>query len=226
MESVLDLKSLMGLWSRRSIEWPNGNIDQETRVWWIQANPCFIDLRLPPLAPILAGSKEPQGFAGTLAENEGAWLWDHEIDLHPRPDQHDIASLGFEGGKHRMIQQKIDQGIDPSCTQVWDRIDDGDSTDGQVFIALLQTHIETGMLIALGDHFMYARSGTTVEISHGYRVGPFREWLVSESTDPSREKKRIFPGKFQHIDWDQRVLVEANSWQVIEPAAGKLNWVY
>jgi len=210
------------MWSRRSIEWPDGRIDQETRVWWIQADPCFIDLRLPPIPPNFSALQCPHGFAGTLGEKDGGWLWDREIDLQPPTGKRDIGTLRFEGGKHRMIEE----GMEDNYTEVWERIDDGSSTDGQAFVALLQTHEETGVLIALGDHFMFARNGREIEISHGYRVGPMHEWLVSESSQPSRERKRLFGDMPIHIDWQQRVLVEAKNWQIIEPAAGSLDWVH
>jgi hypothetical protein len=104
--------------------------------------------------------------------------------------------------------------VDEPYTEVWERIDDGSSTNGEAFVARLKGAGETGLLIAVGGHFLFAVGRSDfVEISHGERRGALMDWTVADSTIPWREGKRLFDGK-------------KPAWQIVEPIGGEPDWIY
>jgi hypothetical protein len=230
-------ESLVGVWSRRSIEWPDGRRDETTRVWWLQAQPHFGDIRIPADRPSFSGVRSlndcdddrrawlarQEGFAGTLAADDAAWLWNRSIDYQPPTGRRDIGRLIFTDEHNRTM---IEQGVDEPYTEIWVRIDDASSTRGQTFV--MRGNGEAGLLIAVGEHFLLAVDDrkTGVEISHGMRRGPISDWIVTESTLPWRERTRLFANVKPALQWNERKLVEARSWEIVEPSSGRLDWIY
>ncbi len=189
---VTDISQLTGVWTRRSIEFPDGTRDETTRVWWVQGLPDFADLRIPEGRPSFEGVKgledcdefqrkwlaTQQGFAGTLVRQEEAWRWIREIDYQPPTGKRDIGTLRFfdAGGK-----TMIEDGVDERYTEVWERItEDGPS---------LVRRAPGAMLVAAGGHFILT-VGTepgVLEISHGLCRGDSSQWRITDSTHPWRE---------------------------------------
>jgi hypothetical protein len=238
-----------GVWSRQSIRFPDGQEDNSTRVWWIQANPHFADLRIPISRPDFEGISSltecglnhrqwmgiQQGFSGALAAAEEAWQWHREIDFQPPTGKRDIGTLKLDGTDTKLM---IEQGVDEPNTETWQRVDDGSSTKGQALVLRRRNHRGHALVVALGKHFIMTidhRKTTSqceridplnVEISHGTRSGPISQWTVEHSTFPWREGRPLFGGHTAQINWRRRMLLEAEQWQIVEPAAGKLDWVY
>src|SRR5271170_6935380 len=93
----VDFQSLVGVWTRRSIRWPDGRQDTTTRVFWLQGQPDYADIRIPHPRPSFSGATsladctaaqkdwlaEQHGFAGTLQNRDGDWLWARELDYQP-----------------------------------------------------------------------------------------------------------------------------------------------
>jgi hypothetical protein len=249
MNPVLHLDSILGVWARRFIRWPDGRDDAATRVWWVQGKPHFADLRIPADRPTLQGvcslqkcddvqrawMSRQQGFAGILASTEENWLWTHEIDYRPRIGKRDIGRLAFNDLNATFLTE---EGIDEPYIELWERIDDAASTDGQALVLKLTSAGEQGILIAIGSHFIMAldrRRATNqsarveeldVEISHGLRNGPISQWTISESTFPWREGTVLFGESKVAVDWHRRILIESREWKIVEPTNGHLNWVF
>lgn len=244
----VDLPSLIGVWTRRAIKWPDGREDQTTRVIWLQGQSCFADIRIPVGRPIFAGVQSlldcdiPQqtwlgsqaGFAGVLEPHQDAWLWKRELDFRPPSGKRDIGRLIYQDASRRMM---IEEGVDEPYTEIWERIDDAASTAGGSFAMRYADKSGRGFFIAVGENFLLARDHRTLpaaglqlvncELSHGIRKGPLHEWTIANSTFPWREGQRAFAGAGLRLDWTARVLHEGSSriWTILEPASGSLEWL-
>ena len=245
---------LPGVWSRQSIRWPDGEEDTSTQVWWIQANPHYADLRIPIARPNFEGILTlsectpahrnwmalQHGFSGALAAAETAplkevWQWHHEIDFRSPTGKRDVGTLTLNDLDTNLM---VEQGVEEPYTEIWQRIDDGASTTGHALVLRRRNHRGHALLIAIGSHFVMTvdhRKTTSqceridplnIEISHGARSGPISQWIVQHSTFPWREGRPLFGGHTAQINWRRRMLIEAEQWQIIEPTAGKLDWVY
>jgi hypothetical protein len=237
-ERVENLDSLVGVWSRRSIRWPDGREDATTHVHWLQARPHYADIRIPANRPSFAGVRSlhdcdaekrtwltrQEGFAGTLAVANGVWLWNREIDCQPRTGKPDIGRLMFTDEHKRTM---IEEGVDEPYVEIWERIDDAASTGGQAFVARLRGDREAGLLVAVGEHFILAvdRQKAGIEISHGMRRDSISEWIVTESTFPWREGTSLFGDSKPVVCWKERQLIESRSWEILEPSTGQLDWI-
>ncbi len=221
---VENVNSLVGVWTRRSIRWLDGREDSLTRVFWVQGRGCYGDIRIPVGRPSFVGIgslvdcgavqrewlAKQEGFAGELVSADDGWIWRREIDYRPT-GKRDIGRLMFMDESRRMM---IEEGVDEPYTEIWERIDDGSSTNGEAFVARWKDTGGTGLLVAVGGHFLFAMSCSyCVEISHGVRSGALSEWTVADSTIPWREGKRLFDGK-------------KPAWRIVEPVGGKRDWIY
>jgi hypothetical protein len=249
VSNAVSLGSVSGIWSRQSVRWPDGQEDNSTRVWWIQANPHFADLRIPISRPNFEGVSTlsecsiahrdwmscQHGFSGALNQTSDGWHWMREIDYqHPTAKQ-DIGTLAFNEVNTSLTTER---GADEPYTEIWEKIDDASSTNGQALVLRRKNHRGHALLVAMGSHFIVAidhRKTTSqsqridplnVEISLGTRSGPISQWTISHSTFPWREGKQLFNGATSQINWRRRALIESEQWQIVEPVAGKLDWVY
>jgi hypothetical protein len=222
---VENVESLVGVWARRSIRWADGREDTSTRVFWVQGQICYGDIRIPAVRPSFAEVEsladcgvaqrewlaKQEGFAGELVAKDGAWIWKREIDYRLPTGKRDIGRLMFVDESRRMM---IEEGVDEPYVELWERIDDGSSTNGETFAARLKGAGEMGLLIAVGGHFLFAMGRSDyVEISHGERRGALADWTVADSTIPWREGTRLFDGK-------------KPVWQIVEPVGGEPDWIY
>jgi Protein HRI1 len=247
--AAIHFDKLPGVWNRRSIRWPDGTEDRSTRVWWLQARSDYVDIRLPANRPSFAGIQcladcsdmhrkwleRQQGFAGRLAQSNDAWLWNREIDYQPPTGKRDIGTLQFTDSESKFL---LENGVDEPYAEVWERVDDGASTNRESLVLRLQNNSagERGILAALGNHFLMAvdrRNAMAdqnidlldMEISYGLRSGPLAGWTVTDSTFPWREGRKIFDGSRVIVDWNRRIVSESKIWSIIEPAASRLDWV-
>jgi hypothetical protein len=206
MEQVNSLESLVGVWQRRSMRWPDGREDVTTRVWWVQALPHYADIRIPANRPSFegVGSRDQcdpprrnwissqEGFAGILTRQDDAWIWQREFDLLTVRGRRDIGRLRFTDSTHRLM---IEEGVDAPYVEVWERIDEASS--GAAY--RLDEGGHRGMLVVVGGHFLMAlqrSGGTPLELSHGRPAGAMDEWIVTDSTFPWREGRRLLEGVF------------------------------
>src|SRR5690606_23242381 len=109
-EGVPTIASLMGLWRRSLIIWPDGTRDTSTRVWWLQGPGFYGDLRQPRDAPAFDGTyrladmsplqlawmSRQEAFAGELRFNGTHFEWERMIDLQPTAAHADCGRLRFE----------------------------------------------------------------------------------------------------------------------------------
>jgi hypothetical protein len=196
---VESIESLAGVWIRRSISWPDGREDTTTRVWWLQGSPDYGDVRIPAPRPSFDGvaslqdcSREQvawlhqqQGFAGTLQQCQGAWLWKRELDIQPPGGTRDIGRLRFVDNANNVM---IEEGVDEPYEEVWERI-----ARGNAVVLRSDDKSNREFFIGVGGHFLYSRTpraGGLLEISHGLQTGAADQWKISESTLPWREGER------------------------------------
>ncbi|WP_157118351.1 hypothetical protein [Mycobacterium sherrisii] len=189
--SAPTVEDLGGVWSRRSIRWPNGRSDTTTRVTWIQGRQWFVDLRRPAVDP--AVSPSPGGecaprmdaFAGRLSQNDSdrtQFMWDHTIDWSPDP-RPDVGRLRWEG------DTLVEEGVLEPYREVWIRTERHEPEDSAT--ALL--HDDTGrvaLLLRSAGVFGYAvsrgpdgqagRGPTDCEVAIG--TIDDKGWWVSSST--------------------------------------------
>ncbi len=99
-----------GLWRRRLLRDAQGE-DRDTRVWWLQGDDYYVDLRQPPDRPDFAGVTafdqlsnqqlawlvRQQGFAGRLHIDGSRLHWQRSIDLQPPADLADIGTVHWDG---------------------------------------------------------------------------------------------------------------------------------
>ncbi|HEY1921696.1 MAG TPA: hypothetical protein VGG44_02935 [Tepidisphaeraceae bacterium] len=244
---VENVESLVGVWVRRSIVWPDGREDRTTRVWWLQGKRYFADIRIPAGRLCFAGVRSleqcelaqskwlgtQEGFAGELVAADGAWMWRREIDFRLPTGKRDIGRLEFVDADRRVM---IEDGVDEAYQEVWERIDDASSTNGEALVMGLRAKGELGLMVAVGEHFILAidrrkdegaaNDPLDMEISHGRRNGALAEWVVEDSTFPWREGMRLFDVGQILVDWEERKMRERRTWAIVEPGVGKLDWIY
>jgi hypothetical protein len=217
----IDLNSLIGVWQRRSIRWPDGREDTSTRVWWLQANPHFADIRIPANRPDFLGInswaecdpprqawlRRQEGFAGILTQQNDAWQWHREMDFQPTTGKRDIGRLRLSDSTGNLM---IEEGIDEPYLEIWQRIDDGDAFT-------LRHYTNRGLLIVVGQHFLMClqHDDALLELSHGMREGPMSSWTISDSTLPWREGDALFSELNSGIE----------NWTIISSPNIKPNWM-
>src|ERR1700683_40110 len=103
----VDFPSLSGVWRRRWIRRPDRREDSTTRVFWLQGEQCYADIRIGTPRPAFDGVSNltdcnaaqrqwlttQEGFAGTLHADGDAWRWDRELDYQPPTGNRDIGRL-------------------------------------------------------------------------------------------------------------------------------------
>ncbi len=240
MLSKMGQSSLTGVWTRRYIRWPDGREDTTTRVWWLQAARHYADLRIPAGRPSFLGIDSlnqcgniqrdwlarQEGFAGILEQESDAWVWKRWIDFQPPTGGRDIGKLKFLDESGRRM---LGEGVDQPYIEHWEKIGDGASSAGEAFVAHLPGE---GFFITVGGHFLIvidrrksSDSPLNMEISHGMSQGAMENWIVTDSTFPWRQGRPLFAAA-PRVDWNGRKLIELRGWEILEPATGRLDWMY
>ena len=119
-------------------------------------------------------------FAGTLTPHNGAWVWEHEMNIRPEEmGQKDSGFLRFTDDSGNMM---IENCVDGTYSEEWERIDDAAQTGG----CGLLFRSARGMMVVAGAHFIMVRNSEDplLEISHGAAAGAMNTWLITNSTLP------------------------------------------
>jgi hypothetical protein len=225
VEMMLQIESLQGLWRRSLILWPDGRRDTETDVAWLQGPSYYVDLRQPAGRPDFQGvaalrymtkaqaawAARQEGFAGQLRRDGAFFEWQRALDFQPASGQPDSGRLRLEGGI------LVEEGRYVPYVEHWHH-DAGARTP---CVALRLRDRATGcegVLVRVGDTFMYARgrmaalpSGVSLtdsiegaaslraaqdlmdcEISIG-GTGPVG-WIIKRSSLPFKEGLHLSPG--------------------------------
>lgn len=129
---------VQGAWTRQSMAIGGGEGFETQHVYWLQAGPCYADLRVP-FHPAAA----ERCFAGRSAwegDDQGRLRWTHRLDLE-RANPEDVGELAWEGG------QLIERGWfgTDRYEELWVRLDDGKGP----FLAAEGRH---GCLVQVGCH--------------------------------------------------------------------------
>jgi hypothetical protein len=158
--------SLLGLWQRSLIEWPDGRRDSTSRVYWLQGLSMCIDLRQPP-SPAPGGFADvrshtelsalqcawlaqQQGFAGVCSFDGHHYVWSRSIDFQPRATLPDAGSLHWDGAV------LVETGRDLPYVEHWHRTS---AATQPVAAAQLRDTDDgrAGALLRVGAVFMFAR---------------------------------------------------------------------
>jgi len=147
-----------GLWRRRLLRDADGE-DRDTRVWWLQGDGWYVDLRIPPDRPDFSGVSgfdqcndeqlawlaRQQGFAGKLLIDGKRLHWQRAIDLQPPAALADIGEVHWDG------ECLHEQGVlaDYAEEWLWQR---PDSPASQAWV----TADGRGLWLVVGEWFMQA----------------------------------------------------------------------
>ena len=241
----------VGLWRRERLSRPDGWRDVTTEVYWLQSRGLFVDLRIPQPRPDFrgyAGLEElppelaawlprQQGFAGLLTVDDGVCHWHRELDYQPLGEFEDIGRADFINDA-----LMLESGVLAEYTEVWRK-----SLLGGSGVLAMQAEKapggRTGIVVAVGDFFMYAvdraqalsaepaDTGWTVaeldcEIGFG-RVRAGMPWRIERCSLPFREGSSLLDGFDTRPEQDgfwtppgDSVLAKAGQrWQVVECSA-------
>ncbi len=159
------LASLNGCWRRNWICLSHGSQDAKTRVWWLQSDHFYADIRIPPDRPSFEGIDSlencspkhrqwlatQQGFAGRLSNLGTAFHWERHLDFQPPTKTRDVGQLRFIDDQCTIM---LEQGVEQPYQEEWERIDN--AADPLVLkLESTQPH-ERGLLIATGQHIVMA----------------------------------------------------------------------
>jgi hypothetical protein len=217
---MVRLSDIQGLWRRRLIGWPGGEMDTTTEVYWLQGPHLYTDLRIPegrPACtasclreldwPILKFLARLEGFFGHLDVEDSVGHWHRAFDYQPPTEHADRGRLTFEGAV------LSEHGIESPYLEHWVR----EAGSEDVFALSLKTEDRIGCFVAAGTAFMFAKSRSKplpagadltecvagaaslaeaqdlfdCEISFG-RVRD-SEWRIERSSLPFREGHELHP---------------------------------
>lgn len=236
-----------GLWRRLAIENPDGSGDISTQVFWLQAGSYFADIRIPADRPmvdegvmelsvdVLRALAQQQGFAGETVVGGDRCLWLRWLDFQPQALVPDEGGLVFNG---RML---VEYGVHAPYIEHWWYEEDA----GNHYAAFRLQGERSGMLLVAGAYFMRAIGRTQTlpqgltleylieqtaedkqqlaglldcEFSFGRCDGSPRSWLITHSTLPWLEGKKLFAAGAPH--WQGRQ-------ELVEPLAetGERVWL-
>lgn len=106
--------SVEGAWTRQSVSVDGGEPFETQRVYWLQAGPCYADLRVPfhPSAGIGC-------FGGRSGWDGECYRWSHRLDLAGF-DGDDVGSLTWDG--ERLIEWGVIGADRYAYEEVWVRL--------------------------------------------------------------------------------------------------------
>ena len=208
----------VGLWRRERLSRPDGWRDVTTEVYWLQTRSLFVDLRIPQPRPDFrgyAGLEElppelaawlprQQGFAGVLTVDDDVCHWHRELDYQPPGETEDIGRADFINE-----ELMLESGVLADYTEVWRKFVLG----GAGILAMRAEKTpggRSGILVAVGDYFMYALDRTCAlsaeyayadwtaaeldcEIGFG-RVRAGMPWRIERCSLPFREGGKLLDG--------------------------------
>lgn len=160
-------QSYVGVWRRRSIEYPDGAVDRTTAVYWLQTHALFADIRVPQPRPTFNGARSldamsvaqlhwlagQQGFAGVLESNGERCTWHRHIDFQPQ------SAAPDSGRMHWRDDLLIEEGIHTAYREEWEPLE----TDSRAVVALrlidevsngVVQRARRGVWVVVGNYFM------------------------------------------------------------------------
>jgi hypothetical protein len=155
--------SVQGAWTRESVTVAGSDAFETQLVYWLQAGPCYADIRVPfhPGAAFRC-------FAGRGGWRGDSFLWTHRLDLE-ESNPEDVGHLFWEQG--RLVERGWFGNL--AYEEVWRRIDD----EKGPFVA---AEGPNGCLVRVGDHAVTVidRRGSSSRESFGacYRVLTLDGW--------------------------------------------------
>ncbi len=153
-----------GVWRRELITAPGGYRDETTRVFWVQADSWYGDVRLKIDIPRKAGATsfadfsdaelvelaKAQGFAGQLTVTPEMCAWRRDLDFQPPGPIPDEGTWRIEG------DILIEGGIHADYEEIW-RLE----PQSQGLRAAFGLGDGQGLLVVAGDHFLMMRARKT-----------------------------------------------------------------
>ena len=226
-----------GLWRRRLLRDASGE-DRDTRVWWLQGDGWYVDLRIPPDRPDFTGVTgfeqlnaeqiawlaRQQGFAGRLVIDGNRLHWQRHIDLQPPTALADIGEVYWDG------ECLHERGVLADYAEEWVWQRPASSISG-----VWATPDRRGLRVAVGEWVMQAvdrRSplgqitrltdlavapgadpssllNCAIEFGHAGDAG--NNWNVLYSSLPWRAGRSAAELEGQHVDWEMGVALEART---------------
>ncbi|WP_300577145.1 hypothetical protein [Phenylobacterium sp.] len=153
-----------GVWRRELITAPGGYRDDTTRVFWVQADSWYGDIRLKIDIPRKAGATsfadfddaelvelaKAQGFAGQLTVTPEMCAWRRDLDVQPPGPIPDEGTWRIEG------DVLIEGGIHAEYEEIW-RL----APQSRGLRAAFGLGDGQGLLVMAGDHFLMMRARKT-----------------------------------------------------------------
>jgi hypothetical protein len=236
--------SYLGVWQRTLLTTPNGLYDSRTRVYWLQTERLFADLRIPRPAPQTPEELAMQaGFAGVTEVNGERCQWHRAIDFQPPKGRLDIGCMHFERADYL-----IEDALDDSYHEVWERLPDSLGRNWGSWLNAADGR--QGCLLLAGDYFLFA-AGRSIELapaeslaallsnaaapdellafelSFGSHGGGQEPWTIHYSTLPAQVGQHLLSSSLDPDQPDQLLAAEtlcglgaqppAGGWQVCPP---------
>jgi len=200
----------LGVWQRTLLTTTAGVHDTATRVYWLQTERLFADLRIPLPAPATPQALATQaGFAGITEINGDRCQWHRAIDFQPPNGGEDIGRMQFVNP-----EKVLEDGLDGSYHEVWERLPESVGRNRGTW--LLGTDGRQGCLLLAGDCFLFAAGRRQplahapslaalfdsdnpelldFELSFGRHQGGATPWRIELSTLPARIGAQLLPGE-------------------------------
>ena len=193
------LQDIQGLWRRLWLRTP-GFVDETTEVYWLQAGPLHVDLRLPPEPPEVRGAAalsdlpprllrqlaRAEGFAGATNVERGVCTWTRRVNWRGPLDGPDVGALFFENG------ELMERGVFADYAELWTHIPLPGLLESR---QLRRADGQAAVLARAGDVFMLGR-GAPDQLA---AAGPLAERLELALAHRHRGAlSRLFDQEFCH----------------------------
>lgn len=160
--------ALRGLWTRSLLAVPGAPPDTTTRVYWLQDDFLFADIRVPadrrPMSDRdgfddlsddeLRDLARQQGFAGQLAIDRDVCTWFREVDYQPPTGVADAGRVRLDGDR------LVEEGVHLPYRETWERVPATEEGPAGVLLAE-QDAAGRRYLLTAGDYFLYVRGRAT-----------------------------------------------------------------
>ncbi|MGC4012777.1 MAG: hypothetical protein QM805_29735 [Pseudomonas sp.] len=198
----------LGVWQRTLLTTTAGTHDTSTRVYWLQTERLFADLRIPLPAPHSPEELANQaGFAGITEVVGQRCQWHRAIDFQPPNGGLDIGRMHFESS-----EKVLEDGLDGSYHEVWERLPESIGRNRGTWLSAADGR--QGCLLLAGDCFLFAAgrreplpmadSLTALlandipelldfELSFGRHQSGATPWQIELSTLPARIGAALLP---------------------------------
>lgn len=130
---MIAVGDVQGQWRRDWLMAP-GVSDHDTAVYWLQAGPLYVDLRIPAGRPATTDARaladlpdralialmRAEGFAGNITVTRGICTWARDINWHGLPEGIDAGHIAFDGRRDRLMET----GVHGNYVERWHRMSD------------------------------------------------------------------------------------------------------